>query len=266
MAGSFFQLPLLFVAISTLLLIVLFNWFGHKYRQHQVKKYPGLEHGNLGTIEGALLGLMTLMLAFSYGIVATRYENGRSIIIDEARDIEVAIHRCSLYPDSTRNILRDDFKDYVESRIYYYTAGVDFNEIGSSLKHSERMIGKIRTIVMRYSQNPENSERSLLMVPAVDNVEDMIISGEAVRISRLPQIITWLLLVLALAASFLVGFASSGKRKNLMMVAIFAIMTTGAFYLVIELDRPRQGLVNMDTEVKSIVNLRNMFTEEIDKK
>ena len=256
---SLFQLPLFLIALITLFLIIIFDWLGRRYRQRQMIKFPGAEHGNLGAIEGALLGLMTLMLAFSYGIAATRYETGRQLIVDEAKDITVAIHRCDLYPDSVRNLLIPDFKGYIESRIAYYQAGADEDKIKNSLNDGMKYSEALRKTVMLLSQNPLNQERSLLMVPAIDNMDDLAFSSEAARQSRLPQIILWMLLILTVSSGFLVGFGNSGKRKNGIMVIGFAVMTTAAFYLVIELDHPRQGFINLDVEVQNILNLRNLF-------
>lgn len=257
---SLFQLPLPLIALITLILITLCNWLGYIYRQWQLKKYPNLQHGSLGAIEGALLGLMTLMLAFSYGIAATRYETGRQLIVDESKIVTVAIHRCDLYPDSVRNILLANYKDYVESRITYYTVGIDQDKIDASLKDGRNSLDKIRAVVVGLAQNQANQFRSYLMIPALDNVEDVATSSEAARLSKLPQIILWMLLILTIASSFLVGFANTGNRKNVIMLAVFAVMTTAAFYLVIELDHPRQGFINLDVEVKNIYNLRNLFT------
>ena len=256
---SLFQLPLFMIAMITLFLIIIFDWLGRRYRLIQMKKFPGAEHGNIGAIEGALLGLMTLMLAFSYGIAATRYETGRQLIIDEAKAITVAIHRSDLYPDSVRNLLIPLFKGYVESRIAYYQAGTDEDKIKNSLNEGVNYSDKLRKEVISFTRNPENRERSLLMVPALDNMEDLVISKEAARESRLPQIILWMLLILTVSSGFLVGFGNNGKRKNGIMVIGFAIMTTAAFYLVIELDHPRQGFINLDVEVQNILNLRNLF-------
>ena len=142
-----FQLPLIVIALITLTLIIVFNALGWYYRRWQIKKYPGAEHSHLGAIEGALLGLLTLMLAFSYGIVATRYEVGRQLIIDESKIITSAIHRCELYPDSIRNTLKSGFKDYVETRINYFTAGNDKEKIAADLEDGRIILDKIRNQV-----------------------------------------------------------------------------------------------------------------------
>lgn len=254
-----FQMPLIVIALITLTLIIIFNALGQYYRRWLMKKYPGADHGHLSTIEGALLGLLTLMLAFSYGIVATRYEVGRQLIIDESKIITVAVHRCDLYPDSVKNKLRFDFRDYIESRIHYFTDGVNEEKISANLKEGRSSLDKIRNLVTILAQDQNNSTRTVLMIPALDKVEDVAMSKEAARISKLPSIILWTLLIMTVACSFLVGFGNTGNQKSLIMIGVFALMTTTAFYLVTELDHPRQGFINLNVEIKDIVNLRNLF-------
>ena len=112
---------------------------------------------------------------------------------------------------------------------------------------------------MTLAQDPNNNMRTFLMLPALDNVEEVAMSKEAARLSKLPPIILWTLLIMTVASSFLVGFGNTGNQKNLIMIGVFALMTTAAFYLVTELDHPRQGFINLDVEIKDIINLRNLF-------
>jgi hypothetical protein len=38
-------------------------------------------------------------------------------------------------------------------------------------------------------------------------------------------------------------------------------MTTITVYLILDLDRPRRGILNLDAAEQKVVELRNMFTE-----
>jgi hypothetical protein len=255
---NLFQLPLFVIALVTLTLIIIFNVLGQYYRQWQLRKNPGTQPGHLGAIEGSLLGLLTLMLAFSYGIAATRYEVSRQLIIDESKIITQAVHRTELYPDSIRDELLGYLKDYVDTRINYYVAGANEEKVLASLKDSRTSLDKIRHLLMTIAKDENSHTWTLLMIPSLDNIEDIVLSKEASRLSKLPSIILWTLLIMAVASSFLVGFVNEG-RKNSIMIAIFALMTTAAFYLVIELDHPRLGFINQDVEIRDIISLRNLF-------
>jgi hypothetical protein len=256
---NLFQLPLILIALITLLIIILFNWLGRRYRLRQMKKYPDIDHSHLGAIEGALLGLLTLMLAFSYGIAATRYEVGRQLIIDEAKLITTAVHQIELYPDSMQNVLRSGFKEYVDARISYFTDGVNQEKVTVDLEKGRHILDEIRKEIFFLSQDQNNNTRTTLMIPAFNNIEEAFISKEASRETKLPRIILWILLIMTAACSFLVGFVNADNKRNIVMFGVFALMNTAAFYLVIELDHPRQGFINLDAEIRDIINLRNLF-------
>ena len=97
------------------------------------------------------------------------------------------------------------------------------------------------------------------MLPSIDNVEEVAMAKEAARLSKLPPIILWTLLIMTVASSFLVGFGNTANSEKFIMIGVFALMTTAAFYLVVELDHPRQGFINQDIEIKDIIDLRNLF-------
>src|SRR3954452_9898389 len=76
--------------------------------------------GGVGSILSALFGLSAFILAFTFGMSASRYSNVRDIIVDEANDIGTALLRSDLYPDSVRDAFRTDFKKYIDARVSYY--------------------------------------------------------------------------------------------------------------------------------------------------
>jgi hypothetical protein len=255
----FIQVPAIYFAIPYFLILVLFNWFGFRYKKNQVKKYPDLEPAGLGATEGALLGLMALLLSFSFGMSAAKFDTRRQLIIEEANDIGTAILRCDLYPDSVRTILRADFKNYLESRITYYEVGDDPGKIQTTLKQSDSISAICWKRVSAFSHNPNSLVMTAQMVPALNAVIDIVTTREASRKNVVPRLIIIVLGLLTLISSFLAGYGSKGHERNLVLVIAFALMTTMALYLVLELDRPRQGYINLNQAEQMMVNLRSNF-------
>src|SRR3954464_4565803 len=77
--------------------------------------------GGVGSILSALFGLSAFILAFTFGMSASRYSNVRDLIVEESNDIGTALLRSDLYPDSIRDAFRADFKRYMNARIIYHT-------------------------------------------------------------------------------------------------------------------------------------------------
>src|SRR6478735_6404968 len=80
----------------------------------------GEPKGGIGSLLSALFGLSAFILAFTFGMSASRYSNVRDIIVDEANDIGTALLRSDLYSDSVRDAFRADFKKYIDARVAYY--------------------------------------------------------------------------------------------------------------------------------------------------
>jgi len=125
--------------IITLLLFIamlIMDFIGFKTRASRNKKNITEINSSLGPMEGALLGLLSLLLAFTFNLSASRYDSRRQTIIDEANDIGTALLRTDLYPDSTKKILRADFKEYIEARIEYFEVGNEEKKIQAALNRS----------------------------------------------------------------------------------------------------------------------------------
>src|SRR4051812_10007705 len=79
-----FQIPASpLIAIIFFIIILIVNWVGYTIHKRIVRQYPDKEVG-LGTSEGSLLGLMALLLAFSFSMAASKFETRRQTIVDEA--------------------------------------------------------------------------------------------------------------------------------------------------------------------------------------
>jgi hypothetical protein len=253
-----FQLPSYIFPLVIFFLIILCNWLGYRYKKWQIQKHPGEVQENMGSIEGAILGVMSLLLGFTFSVAVSKYEARRHLVVEEANNISTAILRCDMYPDSIRNPLRTDFKEYVEARIDYYHAGRDEENNHKKIKKAEEISARIWKRVIFYSNNLDFRVRSQQMIPALNSMIDIVTTRDAQRISRVPQLILWTLLILVLTAAFLLGSDYKGKKKNKIMVLGYAIVMTLTLNLIIELNRPRSGLISINDVEKKITDLREL--------
>ncbi|HEY4964884.1 MAG TPA: hypothetical protein VII28_00715 [Puia sp.] len=255
------HIPALYLAIPYFLLLVFFNWLGFLYKKRQVKKFPDIGSSGLGTAEGSLLGLMALLLSFAFGISATKYESRRHVIVEEANNIGTVILRCDLYPDSARSLFRADLRNYLEARIAYYDVGDNADQIQNALSRADSISGLCWKRVSELSHNASYTVASMQMIPALNAMIDIVSTREAERRSVVPRLILDILLILTIVSSFLTGYGSKGHERRWVLVVAFALMTTLALYLVIDLDRPRQGYINLNSAQQQMINLKTNFIE-----
>jgi len=235
------------------------DYLGFKIRFNRHKK-NGLENNNgLGSLEGALLGLLALLLAFTFNLSASRYDARRQTIVDEANNIGTALLRTELYPDSIKNIFNADFKQYIEERINYYEVGDDETKIQDSRNQSAITSGRIWSRVASLSQKPENVLRSMQMIPATNSMIDSTASRDDKRLSHIPYSILYLLFTLCLASAFIIGYGRKDKKVDLVLVCCFTLMITITVYLILDLDQSRSGTINMDTSHLKMIELRKLI-------
>ena len=253
-----FNVPAPLLAAIVFVLIWIFNFLGYRYRQWQSRRRERSDSEGLGQIESSLMGLAALMLAFTFGLAQSKFEARRQLIIEEANDISTAILRCDLYPDSVRSLLRQDFKEYVDARVAYYETGADEREMQEALKKCGMYSNRIWKRTVDYARGSTQIIPSSQMIPALNSMIDITTTRDAQRLAKVPPFILFVLAVLILTSSFMVGYGQKGKR-NLIWVSAFALMTTITLYLILELDRPRRGIINLHREEQKIVELREML-------
>ena len=100
-------------------LILLLSWIGYLFKKNRLKKHPE-DRFEKGKVQGAALSILSLLMGFTFSVAMAKFETQRRVITQEAAYINTAILRCDIYPDSLRNLLRADLKEYVETRIAYY--------------------------------------------------------------------------------------------------------------------------------------------------
>jgi hypothetical protein len=213
-----------------------------------------------GPVEGSLLGLLALLLAFTFSMSAARYDARRAILIQEANNIGTAILRADLYEPSERAGFRADFKEYVETRIEFHEVGFNDERIGENLNRSDAISTRIWARAARLAQDPKNLVQSNQMIPALNDMIDVLTTRNAIRHATVPDSIIWVLFVLCAVSSFMIGINRKESKSSMMVVnAIFALMISSCIFLIIDLDRPTHGLITLEGMNQNIVDLRGLF-------
>ena len=251
------HLPALFIAAIFFAIIFIANWLGYKKHKRTARLYPDKEI-SLGTSEASLLGLMGLLLAFSFSMASAKFESRRQTIIDEANLLNTAILRCDLYPDSIKNSLLPLYKNYLESRINYYNAGDNPAKIKDALDDADKQFKSIWNKVVHLMKG-DNYFKAEQMVQLLISLKNIVKTREAGRVATVPVLIIVVLLTSVVIAAFLAGFGTKpGNRSKLLSIA-FVLMTTIVLYVVMELNRPRHGLININSAEQNLEDIRQLF-------
>jgi hypothetical protein len=249
------------IAITIFFLIIIFFWLGHRTRQNVIRRDPEHAKEDLKAINGMLLGLLGLLLAFTFGMSNSRFNTRRELVIQEANNIGTVILRTNIYPDSVRKLLRSNLKDYLETRIAFYEAGLDVEKIVFHYKKADAIGKKVWFIAANYATEDDITTRTSQLIPALNAMIDVTTTRRAAGEGTIPDSIMYFLFILCCCAAFLLGYDHKEKIDWIIVVG-FSLMLSATVFNIIDLDRPRSGLIDMDTPNQNIVELRQLFIED----
>jgi hypothetical protein len=245
----------IFLFIAMIVMVALGRIAGKLWRKEE-----GEPRGGVNSLLAALFALFGFILAFTFGMSGSRYENVRNVTVEEANDIGTAVLRADLYSDSIRDVFRADFKKYLEARIAYYDNAKDTVLFYKAKEAAAKAGEALWSRAMQQSKLPNMLIPSNNMIPALNAMFDIATTREVVLLARVPDLIVYMLFILALASSFIGGFTSSSIRhKDWIVVAGFALLSSMIIYITLDLGRPLRGIIKADMGEQAMVDLRKMF-------
>ena len=240
-----------YIVIILFFLMLTAVWLGYKIGLKKTK----LENKNT-EISSSLLGLLALILGFTFAMAGSRYENRKNNLIDEANCIGTAFLRADIYPDSLKNEFKADFKSYLDSRRDYYLLDNNEKKLTASLKQSAIASEKLWNRATFYAKNKDYFIQSTMMMPALNAMFDSASKSNMVLNSKVPETIVYLMLTFSVIISFFIGYNSGLEKKiNTKFITGFCFLICIVILITLDLDRPRRGLIKLDTEISIMQKL-----------
>jgi hypothetical protein len=237
--------------------IVLMLEVGRRIRRVQQVRHGDEMAKGLGAVEGAVFGLMGLLLAFTFSGAAARFDLRRQQIIDEANNIGTAYLRLDLLAPEARTVIQEKFRQYVDARLDTYRAIPDTARVNAALTRTAELQQEIWTRSVTAAHEVPGPQATMLLIPALNEMFDIAATRLATTRLHPPPIIYAMLFILTLICSFLAGFdmGAEATRSWVHMLG-FAVILGMAVYVILDLEYPRLGLIRLDSFDQLLVNVR----------
>lgn len=200
--------------------------------------------GPLTTLQGALAGLLALLLAFTFAMAVSRFEQRQSLVVDEANAIGTAELRARLLAEPYRSSAGDLLRKYIDVRLRVYEVLPGSPLWGAAEDQANELQRQLWQIATQTSiQNP-NVVPSGMFTTALNELLDLQNKRDAVRANHVPEPALYLLFVVACLTMGLTGYicGASGQRYFGVMLAVAAAVSL-TILAIIDLDRPLRGIV-----------------------
>jgi hypothetical protein len=246
------------IAISSLLFfgVLLCLEAGYRLGRKEAEGDPEGAKAGVGAVEGALFGLLGLLLAFSFGGATNRFNTRRALIVDEANAIGTAWLRLDLAPPSEQEALRRHFREYLDARLAVYAKLPDLEAAKVELARSVEVQGALWSgaVATTRQAGGEGVQRALL--PALNEMFDIATTRTRAAFTHTSPVITGFLLVVILLSALLAGQGMAAGKRRLSHYVLFAAVTAATMYLILDLEYPRFGLIRVDADDQVLVEVR----------
>jgi hypothetical protein len=213
----------------------------------EIGRWLGVQGGgeeNVPTLEAAVLGLLALMIGFTFAMALSRFELRRDAVLDEANAIGTTALRARLLPAPYKAECLRLLKDYVQVRLDLAQRVLSPGELNAAITRSN----EIQEALWQQAKSVGATDTE--MVPTglfIQSLNEMIDNQakhlNAIR-DRVPNIVFLTLYGVAAAASAFAGFASgSGERPSRLPIYVMIILVCSVILMIQDLDRPFTGFI-----------------------
>ncbi len=205
--------------------------------------------GNISALEQSLLGLLALIVGFTFLMSLTRFEARRDAVLNEANAIGTTALRTRLLPEPHRTESLKLLREYAQIRIDYIPTGKSFADSPTVIDRSNSIQEALWQQVKALSAENNNMVPTGLFIQALNDMID----NQGKRLSALrndiPVVVLLSLFGIAAVACGFAGYASGlDPLRTRVPVFVTAFLVCSVIAVILDLDRPNVGFVTISQQ------------------
>jgi hypothetical protein len=239
------RLPLWGLFLTVVVLVLAAIEGGHRLGSHRLRKGSHEKEAPVGAMVGATLGLLAFMLAFTFGMAASRFDTRKQLVLDEANAIGTTYLRTAMLPER-RDEIRALLRSYVDTRL----KGVQSDRVAEEILRSEAIQNELWSEATAIGLQHGDSIVVGLFVTSLNEVIDLHAKRVTAALrNRIPAAIWLVLLTIAALSLAAMGYHAGlvGTTRSL-AVLVVAVSFSAVIALIADLDRPQEGSLTVSQQ------------------
>jgi hypothetical protein len=232
--------PLWLVFIGLLACLALSALLGYFLRR-KLAKEGDEKTDQEGYIFSAVMGLLALLVGFTFSLAIDRYDNRRSQVLHEANAIGTTYLRAQMFKEPHRSELSTLLTDYVDNRVALGKAKPG-PEQSRLLAKSDALLTDLWKATVAAYPSIESVPLSITFLDTMNQMIDMDAERKAARRTHVPPQVFALLFVYQIITAGVVGYVMTGRngrKVSAFLLFLFAL----SVILIIDLDSPTTGSI-----------------------
>jgi hypothetical protein len=243
-AARLTDFPLLIFVIA-LVLLTFSLWAGARLLK---RWWPPREDAreDFSIILSASLTLMGLIVAFSFSMAVSRYDQRKNLEEAEANAIGTEYVRADLLPAEDATQVRALLRDYFDQRVLFYTVRdpAQLREVNARTAALQaRMWGVVAANAKRTPTPP-----ATLVAAGMNDVLNSQGYTQAAWWNRIPAAAWILMTAIAVCCHLLVGYGARNAREERTLMMVLPLVLSISFFLIADIDSPRRGVIRVQPQ------------------
>ncbi len=241
-----YQLDLTILYPLVIIMLAAAAELGHQIGWRSRRKES--EHADLGTLTGAALGLLALLLAFSFSIALSRYDVRRNMVLEEANAIGSTANFALMLPAPAQQPIMDLLREYTAVRV---GLGIPFDppklerDVARSLDLQARLWQQAVTVTAAAPQSLP-AYRFVASLNEMNNIHERRLTALRYHV---PAAVEFTLAGIALVAMGFAGYNAGVTGTRRYFPTLIMAVTVGVLIvMVMDLDRPSRGLIQVPVQ------------------
>jgi hypothetical protein len=210
---------------------------------------PAQANAHVTALQSAILGLLALILGFTFAMALTRFDARRDAVLNEANAIGTTALRARLLPEPHRTKTLKVLLDYVKIRLDIAQGHVSLAELLATTKRSNALQEALWMEAIAVAEKDKGPVPTGLFIQALNEmIDDQEKRLSAVQ-NHVPASVLLGLLGLAAIGSGFAAYASAlESRQTRWPIYITALVLAGVIFLILDLDRPGYGFIGVSQQ------------------
>jgi hypothetical protein len=199
-------------------------------------------------VQAAVLGLLGLLLGFTFSMAVDRYDNRRGLVLKEAQTVKTAWLRGSLLADEHRHTVKHLLHAYVAVRIVSPEAQRNPPLLQQALKESR----EIQTKLWHHAEAAAGGAPNDITATFIETLNELIETDTA-RVAasrnRIPSGVWLILLTVAAVGCWTSTYAAgAGGTRSPLTSVLLPLLISVVILLIFDLTNERHGLISVSQQ------------------
>lgn len=247
--SALYQVDASIVVLLTIGAMALASEAGYRIGKRRQGRAGDVGREHFAAVLGAILGLVALLLGFTFSMSTQRYETRRQLVVADANALNAVFLQSSMMPEPERIAFKRLLRQYIDMRMdkTLLSAEITREEFARIIRQTDELHRQMWEKVRAMAQVRPAMAGMDTMLTLLGNAQATNRERIFAYLGRVPVTIILLILGSVILAMCAVGFSEGlGPCRGTTARILLMLLLGGTVFIVLDLEQQRHGFTRID--------------------